>query len=134
MEFDLRLDDKSRMSREVHVRFRESLGVQLPRATRLVILCRTREEAERALDEVRHWTTEHGLTLHPEKTHIADTEGDGFEFLGYLLKREHRWPRRKSLQKFKDTIRHKTRRTSGRSMHAIIVDINRTLVGWFEYF
>jgi RNA-directed DNA polymerase len=86
------------------------------------------------LDEVRKWTTENGLTLHPEKTHIADTEGEGFEFLGYVLKREHRWPRRKSLQKFKDTIRQKTRRTSGRSLHAIIADINRTLVGWFEYF
>jgi hypothetical protein len=34
-EFVLRLDNKSRMSREVHVRFRESLGVQFPRATRL---------------------------------------------------------------------------------------------------
>ena len=37
MEFDLRLDNKSRMSREVHVRFREGLGVRFPRATRLVI-------------------------------------------------------------------------------------------------
>ncbi len=39
MEFDLRLDDKSRMSREVHVRFRESLGVRFPRATRPVDGC-----------------------------------------------------------------------------------------------
>ena len=30
------LDDKSRMNREVHVRFREGLGVKFPRATRLV--------------------------------------------------------------------------------------------------
>ena len=32
-----RLDDKSRMSREAHVRIRERLGVRLPRATRLVV-------------------------------------------------------------------------------------------------
>jgi len=31
---DRRLDNKSRMSREAHVRFCESLGVKLPRATR----------------------------------------------------------------------------------------------------
>ena len=37
MEFVLRLDNKSRMSREVHVRFCEGLGVRSPRATRLVI-------------------------------------------------------------------------------------------------
>lgn len=99
-----------------------------------VILCRTLGEAEAALAKVKQWTTENGLTLHPEKTHIADTEGDGFEFLGYHLKREHRWPRKKSLQKFKDTVRQKTRRTAGRSLSAIIADLNRTLKGWFEYF
>ena len=32
--FDQRLDDKSRMSREAHVRFCESVGVRFPRATR----------------------------------------------------------------------------------------------------
>jgi hypothetical protein len=31
-----RLDYKSRMSREVHVRFREGAGVRFPRATRLL--------------------------------------------------------------------------------------------------
>lgn len=111
------------------------LGFEMVRyADDFVILCRTEAEAQRALDVVRQWTAENGLKLHPEKTHIADTEGDGFEFLGYLIKREHRWPRKKSLQKLKDTIRQKTRRTSGRSMLAIIADVNRSLVGWFEYF
>lgn len=111
------------------------LGFEMVRyADDFVILCRTREEAERALDEVRRWTAENGLTLHPEKTHIADTEGEGFEFLGYLIQREHRWPRRKSLQKFKDTVRRKTRRTQGRSLQCVITDLNRTLRGWFEYY
>ncbi len=38
MESDLRLDNKGRMSREVHVRFREGQGVQFPRATRLGVV------------------------------------------------------------------------------------------------
>src|SRR6516162_10339210 len=33
--YDRRLDHKSRMGREFHVRFREGLGVQFPQATRL---------------------------------------------------------------------------------------------------
>ena len=41
---------------------------------------------------------------------------------------------KKSLMKFKDAIRSKTKRTSGHSLQAIIADINRTLQGWFEYF
>jgi RNA-directed DNA polymerase len=51
----------------------------------LVILCRTRGEADAALTEVRAWVSENGLALHPEKTHVGDCgqPGQGFEFLGY---------------------------------------------------
>jgi aconitate hydratase len=38
LEYALRLDNKSRMRREVHVRFCERLGVRFPRATRRVPL------------------------------------------------------------------------------------------------
>ncbi len=62
------------------------------------------------------------------------TQPGGFDFLGYHFERGLRWPRRKSERKFRDTIRAKTRRTQGRSLAAIIVDLNRTLGGWFEYF
>ena len=41
MESDLRPDNKSRMSREVHVRFREGLVVRFPRATRLMGITNT---------------------------------------------------------------------------------------------
>ena len=74
------------------------------------------------------------LTMHPTKTKIVDAETDGFDFLGYRFLRHRRFPRKKSLAKFRDVIRGKTKRTSGRSLHAIIADVNRTLVGWFEYF
>ena len=64
---DRRLDGKSRMRREPHVRFREGVGVQFPRATRLVVLCRTAEDAQQALAVVQRWTVAAGLRLHPEK-------------------------------------------------------------------
>ena len=41
---------------------------------------------------------------------------------------------RKSQQKLRDVLREKTRRTDGRSLEAIIVDLNRTLRGWYAYF
>ena len=37
-----------------------------------VILCRSPEEAERALALVQDWTASAGLTLHPTKTKIVD--------------------------------------------------------------
>jgi RNA-directed DNA polymerase len=100
----------------------------------LVIQCKTLAEAESALAMVRAWTSERGLTLHPTKTKIVDVEVDGFEFLGYRFIGHRQFPRRKSMMKFKDTIRHKTRRTNGRSLKSIIVDVNASARGWYEYF
>jgi RNA-directed DNA polymerase len=99
-----------------------------------VILCRSREEAEAAMAMVQTWTAASGLTLHPEKTVIVDVREEGFDFLGYNFHGEHRWPRKKSLRKLKETIRVKTRRANGHSLSHIIADVNRTLRGWFEYF
>jgi RNA-directed DNA polymerase len=111
------------------------LGYEMTRyADDMVIQCRTREEAERALALLQAWTAQAGLTLHPTKTQIVDAVIDGFEFLGYRFAKHRRFPRRKSLAKFKDTIRAKTRRTEGRSLNMIVADVNRTLRGWFEYF
>ena len=59
---------------------------------------------------------------------------DSFDFLGYRFVRELRFPRPKSMQKLKDTIRAKTKRTSGKSLTTIIHDLTPTLRGWFEYF
>jgi len=99
-----------------------------------VILCQTAEEAGSALAVVEQWTTGNGLTLHPEKTRIVDVDAESFDFLGYSFFGEHRWPRKKSLQKLKETLRQKTKRTNGHSLQFIIADVNRTLRGWFEYF
>jgi RNA-directed DNA polymerase len=114
----------------------EQVGYQMVRyADDFVILCREEEEAREALGRVKTWTVNAGLTLHPEKTRIvnADQKG-GFDFLGYHFERGMKWPRKKSLNKFTDTIRQKTQRTNGQSLQVIIGDLNRTLRGWFEYF
>jgi len=110
-------------------------GYEMTRyADDLVIQCRSREEAERAMALVQAWTAQAGLTLHPTKTKIVDAQTEGFDFLGYRFVKHRRFPRRKSLAKFRDAIRAKTRRTAGRSLSMIVADVNRALRGWFEYF
>jgi len=100
-----------------------------------VILCGSQEEAQAALEAVRQWTAAAGLTLHPTKTRIVDaTQRGGFDFLGYHFERDYRWPRQKSLAKFKDAIRQKTGKLRSGATSEIITEINRTLKGWFEYF
>ena len=99
-----------------------------------VILCRTREDAERALETVRHWVAENGLTLHPTKTKIVDASTEGFDFLGYHFRGKLRLPRDKSLKKFKDAVRDKTRRANGQSMPYLCSRLSQQLRGWFIYF
>jgi RNA-directed DNA polymerase len=111
-------------------------GLEMVRyADDFVILCRDRQEAERALHLVQQWTAQAGLTLHPEKTRIVDArEPGGFEFLGYRFEQGRRWPRKKSLGKLKAALRAKTRRVNGQSLERIVTDVNATLQGWFAYF
>ena len=78
---------------------------------------------------------EAGLRLHPDKTRIVDTsQPGGFDFLGYHFEQGQRRPRQKSLEKFKDTLRAKTKRANGQSLQAIIANVNRSAQGWFGYF
>jgi RNA-directed DNA polymerase len=121
-------------------------GVAMERyADDFVILCRSQEEAESALDEVKRWTAEAGLTLHPAKTRIVDMgqPGSHFDFLGFRFKRQVdrrgksqvlRLVRPKSATKLKDAIRGLTRRANGHSLEVIIENVNSVLRGWFAYF
>ena len=115
----------------------KAAGYEMVRyADDFVILCKSREESESALACVTELARERGLTLHPDKTRLVATHraGQGFEFLGYRFQDGTRRPSKKSRKKFKDAIRGKTRRSNGRSMAAIIADVNRTTIGWFGYF
>jgi len=112
------------------------LGYEMVRyADDFVILCRSESEAQQALAEVSEWTTASGLRLHPDKTRIVDaTQPGGFDFLGYHFERGYRWPSAKSLRKFQDKIRAKTKRTNGHSLQRLLSELVPVQRGWFEYF
>lgn len=115
-------------------------GVEMVRyADDFVLLCKSADEAHAALAAVQAWTASAGLTLHPDKTRVIDVRIGSFDFLGYHFETVkdgsiRRWPRTKSLEKLKDSIRAKTGRNAGRSLEDIIRDVNRTLNGWYAYF
>lgn len=118
------------------------LGFEMVRyADDMVVLCRSHEEAQTALEKLGEWMTQAGLTLHPDKTRTVDMNlaDSHFDFLGYRFKRSRRGRliklvRPKSLRKLRESIKPRTRRNNGRSMEAIVADINRTLTGWYAYF
>jgi RNA-directed DNA polymerase len=110
-------------------------GLEMTRyADDLVVLCRTPEEAERALTMVREWAEDNRLTIHPVKTRIVDFATESFDFLGYTFFQGKRKPRESSLRKLKDSVRTLTPRKTGQSLRDTIDALNLRLAGWFAYF
>ena len=100
-----------------------------------VVQCGSEQEAKEALEKIQQWAKENGLTVHPTKTRLVDaTQKGGFDFLGYHFERGMKWPRKKSMAKFRETIRRKTLRKQGKSIQMVITDINPSIRGWYEYF
>lgn len=101
----------------------------------IVVQGRSQSEAQAALDLICQWVEANGLVVHPTKTRIVDaTCKGGFDFLGYHFERGMKWPRKKSLEKFKEKIRHQTHRKQGESMTKVIAGLKPVMQGWFNYF
>jgi RNA-directed DNA polymerase len=105
-----------------------------------IVQCVTADDAHRALAMIQTWVEGAGLSLHPEKTRVADlsVESDYIDFLGYRFQRKGRRIERrikpKKMTALKATIRALTPRVSGKSMDQIVTQLNQTLRGIFEYF
>jgi RNA-directed DNA polymerase len=108
----------------------------------MVILCPSAQAAETALQTLREWSAQAGLTLHPEKTKITDMgqPQSHFDFLGYRFWRGktsgriRRFIRPKSKRKLREAIKPLTKRTNGQSLKAIVTKLRPKLQGYFNYF
>jgi RNA-directed DNA polymerase len=117
-------------------------GLEMVRyADDMVVLCRDREQARGALETIRQWMGQAGLSLHPAKTRVVEMTEPGrhFDFLGYRFWRTRgagikRLVRPKSKKKLRAAIKPQTRRTNGESMEAIVKKLQPVLRGWYGYF
>jgi len=116
----------------------------------MVVMCRTRTEAERALVALREILAELGLTLKDAKTRIVELRegGEGLDFLGFHHRwvrgntpaSKHltflaRWPSRQAMQRARGRIRELTdRRRLREPVEDVVQDVNRFLHGWGGYF
>jgi len=117
-----------------------------------VVLCRTRGDAIKALEEARKILKSLGLAIHPEKTKIAHIN-KGFEFLGYKLKRGkglklaknkikkkmnssniYALSKEELIKRFKATIKERTKRRIPLTTKEIIDRINPVIRGWGIYY
>jgi len=145
------------MSREVHVRFCEGLGVRFPRATRLVIGFENQDDAEMCLKELQERFAKFGLKLHTKKTRLIEfgryaierreRRGAGrpetFDFLGFThkcaLTKEHGWftIHRHSVAKRMRATFATIKEQLQKRMHRPLAEtgrwLRRVVQGWLNY-
>ncbi len=114
-------------------------SIQLVRyADDFVILCKTKEEAERTMKPVKEILTGLKLRLNKTKTKIVNVNRESFEFLGFKLKRAcgkvFVTPRKKTIDKFKQAIRRVTWRKQPVKLDEMIGRLNSVIRGWGNYF
>lgn len=129
-------------------------GYQLTRyADDWTVTCSSRREAEAALRCATKILATLGVRLNVQKTRIVHVR-EGFAFLGYKIKRGQRalylpaakitskvrrgslyaYPTQKSIDRFKDGVRRKTRRRIPLRTAELIRELNPVIRGWGEYF
>jgi RNA-directed DNA polymerase len=118
-----------------------------------VVLCRSKAQAQAALDAVRDILASLGLRLHPDKTKVVDLrEGrEGLDFLGCHFRARmsgrlweqkriiryylHRWPSQRAMKRLREKVHARTGRNRvGADIREVIADLNPLLRGWGNYF
>jgi len=125
------------------------LGRLVRYADDFVVLCRTRRQAEEALERLREILGTLRLELHPHKTRLVELGlgKESFCFLGctFRVVRSHftgkrylyRWPSPQAMKSLRARIRALTdrrRRAGMRDIREVTRDLNPLLRGWGNYF
>jgi len=122
-----------------------TLGKLIRYADDFVIICRTRQDAETALQTVKQIMTILKLTLHPTKTRVVDMGQDGFDFLGFHFHKKksnksgkllpYNWPAPKAMKAVRSKIHFITERMRlSNSLTEVIKFLNRVIRGRRNYF
>jgi len=99
----------------------------------VLLLAKSKEEAEDMLVKVKETIEKLRLELNTEKTKILHVS-DGVDFLGFTIYEGHKVPQKKAVKRYKDKVRKLTGRRQPINTEEVIKRLNSVTAGWGNYF
>lgn len=103
-----------------------------------VVLTHSREEAEKAKQDLAEWLEPRGLRFNEEKTHITHVE-EGFDFLGFNIRRSGDGkcivrPSKNAVRRIQDRLRTEVKALHGANAAAVVRKLTPIVRGWATYY
>ena len=104
----------------------------------MVVLCHTRERAEHIKARLAEWLTPRGLSFNEDKTQIVHLAEDGFDFLGFNVRRYRSKllikPSKAAIRRVRERLTVEMRTLRGSNADAVIARLNPIIKGWAAYY
>ena len=106
-----------------------------------VAMCHSREQAEQIRHRLHQWLAPRGLSFNEAKTRIVHAERDGFDFLGFNVRRYQTWrggkllikPSKESISRMRQRLTAEMRALRGAGPADIVRRLNPIIRGWTTY-
>jgi len=113
----------------------KALNIRIVRyADDILVFATSKRQAEKFQAIAMHTLEQDlGLKVNQDKTHLASLR-TGVSYLGFVIYPSYIGVNPKRIKKFKDKVRSLTPRNHGKNVEQQIVELNRFLRGWINYF
>jgi RNA-directed DNA polymerase len=103
----------------------------------VVVLCHSQQQAEQVKARLAGWLTPRGLAFNEDKTKIVHLS-EGFDFLGFNVRRYHRKllikPSKAAIKRLRERLAAETRKLRGLNAVAVITTLSPVIRGWAAYY
>jgi RNA-directed DNA polymerase len=103
----------------------------------VVVLCHSQQQAEQVKARLAGWLAPRGLAFNEDKTKIVHLS-EGFDFLGFNVRRYHRKllikPSRAAIKRLRERLAAEARKLRGLNAVAVITTLSPIIRGWAAYY
>jgi RNA-directed DNA polymerase len=103
----------------------------------VVVLCHSQQQAEQVKARLAEWLASRGLAFNEDKTKVVHLS-EGFDFLGFNIRRYHRKllikPSKAAVRRVRERLASEMRTLRGGNAMAVIATLNPIIRGWAAYY